>query len=140
MQNPRMKLTTAMLQNLHNLVLSFGSSPIKSITPHLYISVLPFWDNKFNFKPQIQMGIIIEQRHKFIQNEPIAVFEGVDKTSCLALSPDGTQIVIGTDGGKCLILDATTGAQLATSEPHSDYDYDRICSVAFCPDGSRIVS
>ncbi|KIK52253.1 hypothetical protein GYMLUDRAFT_251391 [Collybiopsis luxurians FD-317 M1] len=88
----------------------------------------------------MEMGIIIEQRHKFIQNEPIAVFEGVGMTSCLALSPDGTQIVIGTDGGKCLILDATTGAQLATSEPHSDYDYDRICSVAFCPDGSRIVS
>ncbi|KIK50632.1 hypothetical protein GYMLUDRAFT_252817 [Collybiopsis luxurians FD-317 M1] len=86
------------------------------------------------------MGIIIEQRHKFIQNEPIAVFEGVGNTSCLALSPDGTQIVIGPDGGKCLILDATTGAQLATSAPHSDYDYDRISSVAFCPDGSRIVS
>src|ERR1700761_3630108 len=110
-----MELTTAMLQNLHKLLVIFGGSPTKGITPHLYISILPFWDNKFNFQPHIAKGIMIERRSRFTQSEPMTVFKVDCNLSCLVLSPDGAHFLIGGSKNTWHIVDATTGVQSVIS-------------------------
>jgi len=60
-----------------------------------------------------------------------------DSVRSVAISPDGSRIVSGSDDEMILVWDAETGKQLgAPLRGHTD----RVSSVAFSPDGSRIVS
>ncbi len=54
----------------------------------------------------------------------------------VSFSPDGTQIVSGSNDWSVEVWDATTGNCLRTLQGHSG----TVCSVAFSPDGSKIVS
>jgi WD40 repeat protein len=63
------------------------------------------------------------------------------KQSCIAFSPDGLRLAIGSEPddptiGVVALYDAGTGARLATLRGHTE----PICSVAFSPDGSRLAS
>jgi WD40 repeat protein len=58
---------------------------------------------------------------------------GVNSVAC---SPDGTNIVSGSDDRTVRVWDAHTGKELAVLEGHSD----NVLSVAFSPDGAHIVS
>jgi WD40 repeat protein len=54
----------------------------------------------------------------------------------VALSPDGSRIVSGTDDGMAKVWDARTGTTLFDLKGHNG----EVSSAAFSPDGSRIVS
>ncbi|KAF8991257.1 WD40 repeat-like protein [Hymenopellis radicata] len=56
--------------------------------------------------------------------------------TCLSFSPDNTHIITGLRTGSLLISDSRTGELLGTLEGHTK----PITSVAFFPDGSRLVS
>jgi len=56
--------------------------------------------------------------------------------TCVALSPDGKWIASGEDSGQVSIWDAATGNQESTIKAH----LHDVSSVAFSPDGERIVS
>jgi WD40 repeat protein len=59
-----------------------------------------------------------------------------DSVTSVAFSPDGKQIVSGSDDTTIKLWDAVTGAVLQTLEGHTYY----IRSVAFSPDSKQIVS
>jgi WD40 repeat protein len=59
-----------------------------------------------------------------------------DPVRSVAFSPDGKQVVSGSDDETVRLWDAVTGAALQTLEGHSD----TVWSVAFSPDGKQVVS
>jgi WD40 repeat protein len=125
------------LQNLRDLVTSFQKSNVQGMTPHLYISIIPFWENKFNFKPSLQKIVRIQKRSlvtKTIQTNVISMESGI---LSVAFAPSGMKIVSGTENGMVTIWDSTAGAQLGDCpQGHKD----TVRSVAFSLDGTRIVS
>ena len=54
----------------------------------------------------------------------------------VAFSPDGKQVVSGSNDETVRLWDAATGAALQTLEGHTD----AVNSVAFSPDGKQVVS
>ncbi|KAG6876095.1 hypothetical protein C0992_000971 [Termitomyces sp. T32_za158] len=54
----------------------------------------------------------------------------------VAFSPDGTQIVTGSDDNLVQVWDVKTGKQVLELQGHTD----KVASVAFSPDGTQIVS
>jgi hypothetical protein len=54
----------------------------------------------------------------------------------LAFSPDGKMLALGTWQGIVKVLDVSTGNDLPAPAPHNDW----VCSVAFSPDGTLLVS
>ncbi|KIK66265.1 hypothetical protein GYMLUDRAFT_929463 [Collybiopsis luxurians FD-317 M1] len=137
MNNQIMDDIRTMLQNLRDLVTSFRNSNVQGMTPHLYISIIPFWENKFNLKPRVKKSISIQNRSILAQTVKKNVISPKSNINSVAFSPSGTKIVTGCDDRMVRIWDATTGAQLGHSlQGHEDW----VTSVAFSPDGTRIVS
>ena len=59
-----------------------------------------------------------------------------DSVTSVALSPDGTRLVSGSDDKTVKHWDVSSGKLIRTLEGHSD----RVTSVAFSPDGRRVLS
>ena len=59
-----------------------------------------------------------------------------DQVNSVAFSPDGNQIVSGSDDRSVRVWDAKTGEQLMELQGH----INRVISVAFSPKGNQIVS
>ena len=69
-------------------------------------------------------------------SEPL-VIDGLSEVRAIALSPDGTRIVSGSNDKAIRVWDAVTGQQVGDAlRGHESW----VCSVAFSPDGTRIVS
>jgi WD40 repeat protein len=55
---------------------------------------------------------------------------------CVAFSPDGRTLALGSDHGTIHLCDVSSGAERAVIRAHADV----VRSIAFSPDGSRLVS
>ncbi|KAG8689716.1 hypothetical protein FRC11_001001 [Ceratobasidium sp. 423] len=120
--------------------MTFANHPVSRGTPHLYVSMLPFWPSSSPvskcYRKQLRQVIGIEgtaiarRQLSLLATWP---YEGVCKASP---SPDGAQVVLNL-GSRILIVDGTTGRSLVGPlEGHDALIY----WVEFSPDGSRIVS
>jgi WD40 repeat protein len=70
-----------------------------------------------------------------VTGAPLQTLEGHPGTvSSVAFSPDGTQVVSGSDNQTVRLWDAVTGPPLQTLEGHSD----GVASVAFSPDRTQV--
>jgi WD40 repeat protein len=79
---------------------------------------------------------LVSQRHSG-WGQRAKVLEGHENwVSSVTFSPDGSQIVSGSNDHTVRIWDTTTGEALATLKGHDG----SVSSVAFSPDGSQIVS
>ncbi|KAJ3805075.1 hypothetical protein F5876DRAFT_1607, partial [Lentinula aff. lateritia] len=119
---------------LQNLIRQFINGDVYGMTPHLYLSIMPFWENDVGCKPQLQQGIKLINR--VIDWLPKTTGHG-DWVNSVAFSPDGTRVVSGSHNKTLRIWDARTGTQIG--EPLQGHDHS-VNSVAFSPDGTRIVS
>ncbi|KIK60487.1 hypothetical protein GYMLUDRAFT_609660 [Collybiopsis luxurians FD-317 M1] len=130
-------LITAMLRNLHDLLITFASGEAKGKTPHLYISILPFWENKWGFRPRILKGLVIQKKLLTLQSYAVTSIWAQSEVQSIAYSPDGSKIVSGARDGAVKIWDITTGAQIGnTLHGHRNW----VTTVAFSPNGTRVVS
>ncbi|KAF5365041.1 hypothetical protein D9757_013092 [Collybiopsis confluens] len=129
-----------LLTNLGNLLGNFAGSKVNNMTPHLYLSVVPFWKkmNGGEFNQEWKRFPKVPQIHQKVTHLAAALaVEMGSRIKSTVFSPDGTRIVCGCDDKMVRIWDATTGIQVGESLWGHD---DSVTSVAFSPDGTRIVS
>ncbi|KAG8697495.1 hypothetical protein FRC08_006487 [Ceratobasidium sp. 394] len=126
-------------------VAAFSLSPMSDSTPHIYVSLLPFWPE---YKPistrylKRMPGVVKVNRSTSRKRPGNAVLISKLRASsisilCVACSPDGAYIVSGSSDKTIRIWDAHTGQPVT---PPLVGHAGSVYSVAYSPDGSYLVS
>ncbi|KAG9231601.1 putative WD-repeat protein [Amylocarpus encephaloides] len=107
----------------------------------LYCSALIFTPGnsiiRKTFENYIPNWIQLKRKVQAHWNAALQTLEGHSSlVSSVAFSPDGKQVVSGSDDRTVQLWDTATGAALQTFEGHSNW----VTSVAFSPDGKQVVS
>ncbi|KAG8781828.1 hypothetical protein FRC12_021476 [Ceratobasidium sp. 428] len=124
-----------------NFVTEFSKSPLLGRTPHIYLSMLPFWPEyrpvSTNYMPRMQGLVKVEGSAMKLQQRPIqADIEATREVYFVAYSPSGLYIAACT-GQLIQILNACTGKPVGRPIKGNTYGAN---SVAYSPDGAHIVS
>ncbi|KAG8723959.1 hypothetical protein FRC09_000995, partial [Ceratobasidium sp. 395] len=123
-------------------VTAFATSPMKELTPHIYISGLTFWPEERPVSRHYSgtitglatvAGLVAHRRNI----TPIAILEAPQEISCVTYSPDGASIVFGSKDGTIHTLDAYTTQTIG--QPLKSH-VDCVSSVAFSPTGTHFAS
>ena len=102
------------LSEARSFALYFSESSALSSTPHLYISALATWPR--NLEPCRHWKSYFPRIPCFIDaslGDELKVLKGhTDYVRSVTFSPDGKQIVSGSDDKSMLVWDASTGDEL----------------------------
>ncbi|CAE6414775.1 unnamed protein product [Rhizoctonia solani] len=130
-------------QDAARFVTSFAAAPVSESTPHIYISMLPFWPHSAPlskcYRPRILGMVKIEGKSVLARRtKPLLLAEwrlqGAANTA--AISPDGKSLAIAV-ASNIHIIDSSTGREVL--KPMCGHT-DKITSIDFSPDGASIVS
>ncbi|KAJ3860914.1 hypothetical protein EV359DRAFT_48192, partial [Lentinula novae-zelandiae] len=97
---------------LQNLLRQFINGDVYGMTPHLYLSIMPFWENDVGCKPQLQQGIKLMNWVVDWLPETTVTVNVSARLQSVQYSPDGTRIVSGSHDKTLRIWDARTGTQI----------------------------
>ncbi|KAH7316397.1 quinon protein alcohol dehydrogenase-like superfamily [Rhizoctonia solani] len=134
--------TTLFVDDARNFLTGYAINPTSQSTPHLYISSLPFCSHTslvYQKYWRRSRGLLVLKGSltKIREAAPLAIWNVGLSINSLALSPDGSQVVIGCSDATLSILSAHNGAfHVGPVQTHAR----GIGSVAFSPDGGRVVS
>ena len=113
---------------------TFTLSIANTMTPHWYLSVLPFWSRKLPIAEKLRKGIHIVKQ---VERPSIGVWNVGSRVHSIGISHNKETIVSGSSDGTVRIWNAKTGE--AIGDPLQGHT-SSVRSVAFSPDGERIVS
>ncbi|KAG9126931.1 hypothetical protein FRC07_001352 [Ceratobasidium sp. 392] len=127
-----------LVQDAQSFMIAFSWSPLSNSTPHIYVSMLPFWpDNKplsTRYKHRI-LGLT-KTGGSAIQMERLLAQAIIDSGSCMAHSLNNAHIAVSV-GAAIHIIDAYTGRILGGPlRGHSN----TINSIVYSLDGAYLVS
>ncbi|CAE6426768.1 unnamed protein product [Rhizoctonia solani] len=122
-------------------VMMFASHPVSRSTPHIYLSMLPFWPSdapiSLYYTPKMQnmikpWGTALSRR----QSALLATWSFGSQVMSTKFSPDGSRIAVAA-GKELFIIDGYTGQRLVGPlKGHTN----TVSSVEFSPDGLHIAS
>ncbi|KIK55420.1 hypothetical protein GYMLUDRAFT_248670 [Collybiopsis luxurians FD-317 M1] len=123
------------INNLKTATETFLLSPVNDMTPHWYLSILPFWKREIAGAQRGQnMGMIVKIQ---TEKQNLGSWNTGSEVYGLDISKDGTKIVSGGRDTTARIWNAKSGTPIG--EPLQGHTH-WVWSVAFSPDGKRIVS
>ncbi|KAH7322323.1 hypothetical protein B0J17DRAFT_772737 [Rhizoctonia solani] len=134
--------TIVLARDARRFVTMFATSPVSQSTPHLYISMLPFWPHHLPISQHYSQrasdlvqvkGIQIVERQLGL----LSLVPAGSEIKCVAYSPTGRFFAAGTITGKILIWDAVSCR--ATIDPIKAHA-GSVRAIAISPDGARICS
>ncbi|QRW25831.1 Vegetative incompatibility protein HET-E-1 [Rhizoctonia solani] len=120
---------------------SFGSNVVCASTPHIYVSMLPFWPSSrpisqaykglYHGLPEVG-GTAMDMRQLAV----LATWSFSKAVNCVVFSRDGSRVALAS-GWQVIVADAYSDRPIA--EPLKGHT-KTVTSVDFSPDGTRIVS
>ncbi|CAE6495763.1 unnamed protein product [Rhizoctonia solani] len=125
-----------------SFVMGYAVNPVSQCTPHIYISSLPFCPQSSSVYKHYRKRTqgLLELRGSLMQRReaaPLATWSPGSEILSLALSPDGTRVVIGCLDKTVSILSTYDGTVLVGPlQGHAN----SISSVVFSPDGQLVAS
>ncbi|KAF5335874.1 hypothetical protein D9758_017233 [Tetrapyrgos nigripes] len=124
--------TKETIQEIKEMANVFGLSSVKKMTPHLYLSIMPFF-------PALSHRLVkvVKVASTVIPNHSIGHWRTPSGVLCMSVSPDGKKIVTGLKNNQCIMWNINNGEQIG--KPFFGHQ-DWVRSVSFAPDGKRIVS
>ncbi|KAF5350323.1 hypothetical protein D9758_012802 [Tetrapyrgos nigripes] len=125
---------TEVIWDIQNFLTFIGSSDVKEKTPHLYLSLLPFWPYNFIGKPGLKNTIQFERR--VVGEQSIGYWKMNSAISCIDFSSDGKMVALGLENGIIGIMNVLTGKYIQELQGHTD----TVDTVAFSPDGTKLAS
>ncbi|KAG8703636.1 hypothetical protein FRC11_010568, partial [Ceratobasidium sp. 423] len=132
---------TSLAHDAWRFAATFAMNPVSQSTPHIYVSMLPFWHESSPVSKRYSQytrsliragGPAISRRRRSL----LATWTFEDRVASTAFSPDGTSIALAV-GNTVMLIDASNGRKLF--DPLEGHTRE-VRSVAFSPDGTRIVS
>ncbi|THU97559.1 WD40 repeat-like protein [Dendrothele bispora CBS 962.96] len=129
------KENKGLLRQLNELVTICELGNIKGRTPHLYLSVVPFFMKEISIFDDFRNLMEVKEGKKILRQ--LGSWNTPSRICCLDLSPDGTMFVTGLGNGEIIFWDTKSSAPMG--DPFQGH-MDSVMSVAFSPEGERIVS
>ncbi|CAE6526615.1 unnamed protein product [Rhizoctonia solani] len=131
-----------LIQDAHNFVTMFASSPASRSAPHIYISMLALWPQDSpifsNYSPRFR-GLIATRGNTISshQSRILSRWSISGAVSSLAISPDGAWVATGTSDGGICVWDAHNRQMiLGPLKTHTGV----VTSIAYAPNNSHIAS
>jgi len=121
-----------------NFAIYFTGNPTAKATPHLYISSLATWSKDSILSQQWRKQFPCIPAFTYLEDSdrPLMTFNSNNLVKCIALSNNGTHIVLGSFTGVIEIWNASSGNNLKLMNGHTNW----VNSVAFSSDDTYIVS
>ncbi|THV00068.1 WD40 repeat-like protein [Dendrothele bispora CBS 962.96] len=127
--------TKDMLRQIKGMVNLCALGKIQGRTPHLYLSIVPFFLEEIHIFERFQRLMKVKKAGKTLRQ--LGSWSTPSRIECLSLSPDGSILATGLENGDIMTWDTKTGVQ--KGDPFQGHS-ERVTSVTFSPDGERIVS
>ncbi|THU88525.1 WD40 repeat-like protein [Dendrothele bispora CBS 962.96] len=124
-----------MLRQIREMVNMCALGKIQGRTPHLYLSIVPFFMEDIPIFDRFQRLMKVKKAGKTLRQ--LGSWSAPSRIECLSLSPDGNILATVLGNGEIMIWNTKTGVQKGGPfQGHSE----KVSSVAFSQDGERIVS
>ncbi|KAG8686343.1 hypothetical protein FRC11_009095 [Ceratobasidium sp. 423] len=143
LQNKGPKDDARSILRAQKFVSVFSSYDVSLGTPHIYISMLPFFCTQSDSFPSLArcptqglLSIRGSATHQ-IQFNALAGWNTGGSVYCIALSPDGTSIAFGGDNGRVGLLDQASGRYIGGSFARHT---ESVHAVAYSPDGTQFAT
>ncbi|KAF5366546.1 hypothetical protein D9758_008968 [Tetrapyrgos nigripes] len=119
--------------DIQNFLTYTGSTDVKEMTPHLYLSLLSFWPYDFIGKLELRNTIKFEKR---VRQQSVGYWKMNSAICCIDFSSDGKMLALGLEDGTIGILNLLTAKYIQELQGHAGH----VNSVAFSPDGTKLAS
>ena len=98
-----------MIQDIQLFINAFSHSIVKYMTPHLYLSILPWGSEEITTAKFLKKGLKVKVKTKQVN---VMYWNTPAEVKCISVSPDGKRLVTALANHTCVVCDTITGVQI----------------------------